>query len=866
MLHKFDKIEDAMAACVSLEYPLIVTLHDKLPNFLNNADEATRGSGTVGIAGGRSATGLAFPFLPASHTAITRANSSLFADASDSWEPSHAAPDLAVTTANASLGCLMRPANLTAAAAANASVMAQAIADGEELVLLPDFPLGSVQGGAAQREALLVTLLESRLGSVTLLHLIEAETPDYVAFSAAVQAAPGAPAASLPRVHIFFPPSASMAPVVLSGKLLTPQNLYNCVHMALLKPKVHASPATAAGGADELPSFFSAAVSAMNREYMRTRQQSSLASSNSDSSAAPLLQQRHSDPFATVKTGSDGQQPAAAAPIVAVPAQRAKGVTNIDALEAAHLISVAGLPMSFTTSATAVAAHKTILTTPSMTLQTVWRAVEKHLEWAQREVQQAQAASMWNGLAPPKPGAKFTFTIEPPETSKEVVAVTVATMQEAAKVRLQDYPRNTVVQVRFEGVSPPLTPPSLALAAPAAAAPAAVTTPAPGPAEYMCEGDVCRPRAPDGTPASAAAAAADAPPSPQAESAPTAASASASEAAALAFSVRLRCSLPNGKTLDVEQLDPSQNTLRADVRPAVADALGYNNFVFVCAYPPKRYSTEADEVLPLKEVGLGRSSALRVVPLDGPAPPNASSSGAQQQQKQQPGPTRTMLFSAASSLMAMFAGARGDQGGAPGTAAPASPPPASSQTQRQRRTYNSMAEMLAANEESERQKAMERLRQEQQGLGTSFSTPHQPDAEQRAQGKKSNRYFGGGTTEFIAEDGDGERGSDSEGKRAAMAALTPEQQEAFLCEQLRQLINRHRAQPGEAGDENEEDAEEGNEEGAQGKAGGHCAFQGQGRRLADDAPPASGGSAQPTSPHPPSSAESAPAPGAYKSQ
>ncbi|KAG5466132.1 hypothetical protein LSCM4_01274 [Leishmania orientalis] len=868
MLHKFDKIEDAMAACVSLEYPLIVTLHDKLPNFLNNADEATRGSGTVGIAGGRSAAGLAFPFLPASHTAITRASSSLFADASDSWEPSHAAPDLAVTTANASLGCLMRPANLTAAAAANASVMAQAVADGEELVLVPDFPLGSVQGGAAQREALLVTLLESRLGSVTLLHLIEAETPDYAAFSAAVQVAPGTPAAALPRVHIFFPPSAGMAPVVLSGKLLTPQNLYNCVQMALLKPKVHASPATAAGGADELTSFFSAAVSAMNREYTRARQQSSLASSNSDSSAAPLLQQRHSDPSSTAKTGLDGQQPAAAAPIVAVPAQRARGVTNMDALEAAHLISVAGLPMSFTTSATVVAAHKTILTTPSMTLQTVWRAVEKHLEWAQREVQQAQAASTWNGIAPPKPGAKFTFTIEPSATSKEVVAVTVATMEEAAKVRLQDYPRNTVVQVRFEGVSPPLTPPSLAVAAPATAVPAAVTTPASGPAEYMCEGDVCRRRAPDGTPASAAAAAADARPLPQAESAPTAASASASEAAALASSVRLRCSLPNGKTLDVAQLDPSLNTLRADVRPAVADALGYNNFVFVCAYPPKRYSTEADEVLPLKEVGLGRSSALRVVPLDGPAPPNASSSGAQQQQqqKQQPGPTRTMLFSAASSLMAMFAGARGDQGGAPGTVDAASPSPASSQAQRQRRTYNSMAEMLAANEEAERQKAMERLRQEQQGLGTSFSTLHQSDAEQRAQGKKSNRYFGGGTTEFIAEDGDGERGGDSEGKHAAMATLTPEQQEAFLCEQLRQLINRHRTQPGEAGDENEEDAEEGNEEGAQGKAGGHCAFQGQGRRLAGDAPPASGGSAQPTSPHPPSSPESAPAPGANKSQ
>ncbi|KAG5466682.1 hypothetical protein LSCM1_00852 [Leishmania martiniquensis] len=861
MLHKFDKIEDAMAACVSLEYPLMVTLHDRLPSVLNNADEATRGSGAGGMAGGRSAAGLTFPFLPASHASITRASSSLFADASDSWETAHAAPDLAMATANASLGYLMRPANLTAAAAANASAMAQALADGEELALVPDFPLGSIQGGAAQREALLVTLLESRLGSVTLLHLIEAETPDYAAFSAAVQATPGTPAAALPRVHIFFPPSAGMAPVVLSGKLLTPQNLYNCVQAALLKPKTHASQATAPGGSHELTSFFSASVSAMNREYLRARQQSSPASSNSDSGATTVLQQRHSDPSSTAKTAPGGQQPATTAPIMAVPAQRAKGVANVDALGAAHLISVAGLPMSFTSSATTVAAYKTILTTPSMTLQTVWRAVEKHLEWAQREVQQAQAASTWNGITPPKPGAKFNLTIEAPMTSKEAVSVTATTVEEAAKVRLQDYPRSTLVQVCFEDVSPP----SPAVTAPAASTPATGATPAPRPSEYVCEGEVCRRRAPDDTPV---AAAANAPPSPPKESAPTAASAPASEAASEAASVRLRCSLPNGKTLDVAQLDPSVNTLRADVRPTVADALGYNNFVFVCAYPPKRYSTETDEGLPLKEVGLGRSSALRVVPLDSPASPKTSRNGeAQQQQQQQPpGPARAMLFGAASSLMAMFAGARGNRGEAPGTAAGASPSPASSQARRPHRTYNSMAEMLAANEEAERQRAMERLRQEQQGLGSSSSALHPLDAEQRAQGKKSNRYFGGGSTEFIAEDGsDGEGGSDSEGKRAAMAGLTPQQQEAFLCEQLRQLMSHHQRQPREA-DKNEDDAEEGGEEGAQGRVGGQGAFQGQGRRLAGDAPPASGGSAHPASPYPPSPSDSVPAAGAEETK
>ncbi|CAC9543416.1 conserved hypothetical protein [Leishmania infantum JPCM5] len=831
MLHKYDKIEDAMAACVSLEYPLIVALHDKLPSFLNNADEATRGSGASGVAGGRSAAGLTFSFLPTSRSmAMIQSNSSFFADGSDSCEASHTAPDLAAAVANSSLGYLMRPANLTAAAAANASLMAQALADGEELALVPDFPLGSVQGGAAQREALLVTFLESRLGSVMLLHLIEAETPDYAAFSTAVPAAPGIPGTALPRVHIFFPPSAGMAPVVLSGSSLTPQSVYNCVQMGLLKLKVHTSPATASGSTDELLSFFSTTVAAMNREYARARQRANSASPISDSSTAPLLQQRHSDPAATTGTAADGEKPTTTAPIVAVPAQRAKGTSSSDALEAAHLIRVAGLPMSFTTSATARAAHKTILTTSSMTLQTVWRVVEKHLEWAQREVQQAQAASTWNGVTPPKPGAKFTFTIESSATPAEAAAVTVTTREEAARVRLQDYPRNTVFQVHFDGVAPPSP-------QPAVPAPAAATTSALRPNRYMCEGDVCRWRVPEDTPAPAAAAAAAAPPAPKAESALSPAS------------VRLRCSLPNGKTLDLAQLDPSVATLRDDVRPAVADALGYDNFVFVCAYPPRRYSIETDEPLPLKDVELGRSSALRVVSLDGPTSPDASSRGSQPQQ--QPGHTRQMLVNAASSLMAMLAGALGNQGGAPAAAAaPASP--GTRQSQQQRRTFNSMAEMLAANEEAERQTAMERLRQEQeqQGLGPSSSSRHQPDAEQRAQGKKSNRYFGGGSTEFIAEDGHDEAGKDSDGKRVAMEGLTPEQQEAFLSEQLRQLMNRHRRQSGEAGNENEEDAEEEDEGRAQRRVEGYGAFQGQGRRLAGDAPPASGDSSNAASPHP----------------
>ncbi|KAG5492516.1 hypothetical protein JKF63_01094 [Porcisia hertigi] len=821
MLHIYNKIQDAIAACTSLQFPLIVGVHGKLPNVVNNADEATCDRGTDVVVKRTSAVRQTFSFLPALHS-------------TDRIEP-NGSPD--ADMANSSLGYLLRPANLTETDARNASVMAQALADGEELVLVPDFPLGSVQGGAAQREALLVTLLEGRLSPVTVLHLIEEGSPDYAAFSAAFSATASVSGAPLLRVHIFYPQSPGITPVELSGDTLTPQLLHNCVHMGLLGAQGGLAGAGASGATDEILSFFSTTVSAMNRESVRTRQQTSLVSLASALATAPSNQQQHNDPAVTT------------VPIVAVPAQHAKGLSDANALNTAHLIRIAGLPMSFSTTTTTNAAHKTILTTPSMTFQTVWRTVEKHLEWAQREMQQAQAASTWNGVTPPKPGTRFTFTIEPSATSTDVVVTTVTTCEEASRVRLQDYPRNTVVQVHFDSGALPPPPPAPAVQT---TRPTAEATSTSRPTEYVCEGNVCRRRTPGD--AQLPASTATAPLQQRAESAPAPLPAKTSAAAP----VRLRCSLPNGKTLDLPGLDPAVATLRANVRPAVADALGYDKFVFVCAYPPRRYSPETDEPLPLEEVGLGQSCALRVVSLDGPVSNNAPSRGAESQQ--QPGHTRQLLFNAASSLMGMFSGARGNQGDSRGAAAAvASSSPDSRQPRRQRRAYNSMAEILVANEEAERQTAMERLRQEQQRPGPSSSSYHTPDAENRAQGKKSNRYFGGGSTEFIAEDGSDEAANHSEVKRTSPESLTATQQEAFLCEQLRHLMNRYRQQSGEAGDNNEEDAGEGDEESAQERAGGYNAFQGQGRRLTDDTPPASGNSADTAPPpHPPSATESAP--------
>ncbi|KAK7194653.1 hypothetical protein NESM_000384200 [Novymonas esmeraldas] len=836
MLHKYEKIDEAMAACVALEYPLIVAVHDALPSFLNNADEAARGGGAHGGGGGGGAqpgaAGPSFSFLPASYSISTmaRPSSGFFADASDSCDASHTAPDAAAATVNASLGYMMHPANLSAGAA-DAAAVAQAVADGEELALAPTFPLGRVQGGAAQREALLVTLLEGRMGSVTLLHLIDAGTPDGAAFASAVPVAPGT---TLPRVHVFFPPNASMAPMVLSGNLLTPRNLYNCVQMGLLR---HKAPVAAAADAPGLRSFFATTVTAMNRECARARQQTAAVSLSTASAQQPQQQQqRHSDASAGVASA------------MTMPAQRARGVSQSAAFNAAHMIAVAGLPMSFSTAATTapVAVRKTILTAPTMTLQTVWRTVEKHLEWAQREVQQAQAASTWNGVTPPKKGAAFSLVIEAPDASAEAAELVVTTNEEAAKVRLQDYPRNTVVHVRFSGAAPPT----------AAAAAAAAE-------EYICDGDVCRRKPQESTPtptaapppaaSSSAAPAASAPaPTPAAPTpTPTAASATTTAAA----SVKLHCSLPNGKTVDVAQLDPLTATLRADVRPVIAEALGYDAFVFVCAYPPKRYSVEDDEPRPLAEVGLGRSSALRVVSLNGPTPPDAASGGASAQS----GQARQMLTTAASSLMSMFRGAAGNRGGAEAAAAAAAANSAAPRPPPQRRTYNSMAEMLAANEQAERETAMERLRQQQQQQQEQGQpASHHPHEERRGQGKKSNRYFGGGSTELVANDDDDDDVNNSNGGGGggsdAAEGLTPAQQEAYLREQLQQLMRRHRRPEGEEAEEEAEEAEQRQSVVATGRR----VFYGQGQRLAGDAP--SPRTAAPPSPGSPADT-AAPAPG-----
>lgn len=871
MLRKYEKIDDAMSACVALEYPLIIVVHSKLPTNLNNAEEAARGSG--------SGTAPTYSFLPPSYSTGTSNafmnaslySSSLFTNDTVPLESTLAAPSQDAANANASLGYLMRPANLSATAVTDRAVVAAAVADGEELTLVNNFPLGSLQGGAAQREALLITLLESRLGSVTLLHLIEEGTPAYDSFSAAVppvlNGAGGTAAAAptLPRVHVFYAPKVGLSPMVLHGATLTPQNLFSCVQMGFMQPRNRAEGGdgghsvggnnavlNASAAASSLRSFFTSTVASMNREYERSRQHATLPgpSHNGPASTTPT----------TAEAGVGGA--AAAPPIIAAPAVRAAGVSRADALAMAHLISVAGLPTCFSTgpipgspggsgaASTTPSSHKTILTTPAMTMQTVWRAVEKHLDWAQHEVQLAQEASMWNGVTPPKPGAKFTLTVAKSDTEGGS-AVEVTTLAEAARVRLQDFPRNTVVHVIFEDWSPventdaPVqqqqqqqTPPQQK------PSPAAINSSAP-PSEYVCEGDVCRRRLPGEVDTKPSEAPPVSPPLPASSS-----SSSPTSPPAPAASIKLHCSLPNGKTLAVDQLDPNVDTLQAGVRPQVEAALGYSNFIFVCAYPAKRYSPEVDEPRLLKDIGLTRSSALRVVAVDGAGAPSAASAPGQSAQASSSKATRQMLANAASSLLGMFGGRRANphtSGGAP-PSAPAGP----------RRTYNSMAEMLAANEAAERETAIERLRQEQQQQQQPFMGQDPADAaqqqQQHTQRKKSNRYFGGSSTEYIAEDDLGSGGGDD--PRRAVEGMTAEQQGAFLREQLQRLMQQQRSRTEGSGDDREEEEE--------GQGRQRVAFQGQGRRLAGDgaslaANAPSSPAATPPVPSPPSSSADAPA-------
>lgn len=94
--------------------------------------------------------------------------------------------------------------------------------------------------------------------------------------------------------------------------------------------------------------------------------------------------------------------------------------------------------------------------------------------------------------------------------------------------------------------------------------------------------------------------------------------------------ISIRCSLPNGAPLTVEQLRPVSSTVAKDVRPVIRESLGHDNFDLVkIGSPPQRLDREKDEPLPLQSIGIITSSSLRVVVTSQPAiqpPPNAANS------------------------------------------------------------------------------------------------------------------------------------------------------------------------------------------------------------------------------------------------
>lgn len=76
-------------------------------------------------------------------------------------------------------------------------------------------------------------------------------------------------------------------------------------------------------------------------------------------------------------------------------------------------------------------------------------------------------------------------------------------------------------------------------------------------------------------------------------------------------SINIRCSLPQGKVVTVEGLSQGTNSVRDHVRPGVEREVGHGNFDFALCLPPKRLSRE-QEALPLQEIGITSSCALRI--------------------------------------------------------------------------------------------------------------------------------------------------------------------------------------------------------------------------------------------------------------
>ncbi|ORC84646.1 uncharacterized protein TM35_000421040 [Trypanosoma theileri] len=578
-----------------------------------------------------------------------------------------------------------------------------------------NFNIGSeslAHNGAAQRHAFEVVLQESRLSSVTVVHFMDAASSAHELFIAAV------PESSqvVPRLHV-FPASQQMLPRnVLHGGTLTPGYISEAVRFVLRMP-----PLTKV---TELMGEFVQHVEEVNTVV---RQTTAAAAGSYGSHILPSTRPTARGGDATVSSDTPQTGSVAAA---ALPAVDRKDL---------HFIALNGLEK-----------REVIVTSPGMTLRTVWMKVQQAL-MRRREASDAGVEMR------PRSGISFVLRVEPPTTAENTNnegVVVLSSIEEASKMDIHKLPHNTVVTVVQNDSPAGHTPPPPATTTTTTTQPGGTKSGNPsvqvneeesskksqGAAGVQCEGGVCKVPLPTSTktvkserkqeeeekqqqqqqPVSSPPASTSAMMENEEETRKPTATTTASSSS----SVNIRCSLPDGNTHTVAALDPTVATLATDVRPEIAPLVGNASFVMACAYPPHRFTAE-EETETLEKIGLRTSCALRVVLTGG-----ASSSTAS---------VPRHVDAASFGLMNLVSSLLG-RGTAPRPTAPApanmnvnaNPTGSNTAATRSGGRFRTMAELRAAEEEEENRR----------------------EARNEQQRRKANRYYGGGSTEYTGKNDD----------------------------------------------------------------------------------------------------------------
>lgn len=679
MLRTLTNIGEALERSTATEFPLLVIVTAALPDMSHlNALEATR-------------TTARYSFLPGH---LPTAASS---DECTSGGVNHIVDPF--NKENATLGVL-RAAN--------------------SFGLNGSFPLASVRGGAAQKEALSVTLLESKLGNVCFIHWVEEGTPAYEQFSAVGGQTPTGTPPTVPRVHVFSPATRGWQSIVIGGDLLTPLRLKKAVLSAL-----QLTPATL----PTLKQQFLENVEEMNRE---TRRRQMIDRAEQVMAARPILPTAHTSP------------PAAEIPRPAVPAM--------------HILHVDGLPNR---------KRKSILSNNCTTLRTVWNEVCQHLRSLEAAVSEAKAAGDWDGVTYPAPDGPIILVVED-DKGKELTRV--SSVEAAEVVKVQAFPSGALVRVVLPSWQQPSLPHESAVE-PQSQAPLLKPDTSRGPAggannvddEVLCDGNTCRRRTHQldslGAP----------PTSPTAEEVLT---------SPVTPSIAIRLSLPDGRTESVRGLDPTVHTLRSQVRPTVAALLGHSKFYFAVTYPNKRIDVETEEGQPLEAIGLRSSAALRVVATEVSERPASATNRVTADGRYYVSPAEaasgsgilhqlTRLMGRVPVIRPTGASTHSVDPASKGAPSTTHGPPARSPLRSNVATLDNYRDPLE-----------DMAPQQQPGSDQANAAGALQALIDRM--KKSNRYFGGNSTEFIAEDDsageDGELGNAQSGteEHAARRAFTGE--------------------------------------------------------------------------------------------